>query len=193
MRASSLSHGDRAQAALPTTSARTRRPSGAGRRRLYMPFTSCELLKKRNSTNVWTQRRTSDFGCAAQLLQEADSGPFAAPGAEAPVFSPRRAASCRLQISSADCSLVAATGMPHGAARTRGLAAAYATNVVQTRLDTRPGVCNLHYDARRPLVARPSSPSRAANYFGSDAAAVWSRPPPLVHAVHVLRASREAE
>src|SRR5215212_2656970 len=71
--------------------------------------------------------------------------------------------------------------------------AAYTKDVVQTRLDTRPGACNLRYDARHPFVARRPSPSRAANYFGSEAAAVWSRPPPLVHAVHVLRASREAE
>src|SRR5215217_262080 len=107
-------------------------PSGAGRRRLYMPFTSCELLEKRNSTNVWTQRRTSDFGCAAQLLQEADSGPFTAPGAEAPLVSrdERRHAACRALPPNA--SLVVATGMPRGVARTRGLAAAYATNVSQT-------------------------------------------------------------
>src|SRR5215213_5351005 len=77
------------------------------------------------------------------------------------------------------------------AARARGLAAAYATNVVQTRLGTRPGACNLHYDARQPFVARPSSPSRAANYFGSNAAAGLGQPPPLVHAVHVSRAPRE--
>src|SRR5215212_2224178 len=97
MRASRLLHGDRAQAALPTTSARKRRPSGAGRRRLYMPYTSRAVPREGTVANLGTQRRTSGFGCAAQLLQEADSGPFTAPGAEAPLSyrDERRHAACR--------------------------------------------------------------------------------------------------
>src|SRR5687768_15752769 len=70
---------------------------------------------------------------AAQQLQEADGGPFAAPGAEAPRFIARRTASRRLQIAPADFSLVAASGVPLAAACTRGLATAYAMDVSRTK------------------------------------------------------------
>src|SRR5215212_556133 len=93
------------------------------------------------------QRRTSGFGCAAQLLQEADSGPFAARGAEAPLASrdERRHAACRTLPPNG--SLVAATGMPRGAARARGLAAAYATNVSPTQLPTGVPLVVLEHEA----------------------------------------------